>query len=777
MRSNLLVRTTIVLVLLVTNLSAQQKPGIAYMFPSGGTAGTTVDVVLGGYDWTPDMQVFARDPRIKLEIVGVPSPVIVPEPPYWFGKKARRGPFPLPREFPAKLSLPANIPAGEYQWQAANANGATTSGTFIVSHLPEIVEVANRREPQQIAKLPTIISGRILKIEQVDRYRFTAAKTGPVTCSLVAAGIKSPLTAIVEIRDINGRMVADAADTQGRDLDMTFSAVQGQEYVVSVYDSDYRGNRAYVYRLSIANAPRVVVTIPAAIGHGKTQSVELVGYGIKSGRPVLESVTKPITAPATGDAMDYQLQTPFGDCGVRILLSQASDRVETANESSTKYSTPLAVTGRLGTRFEEDLYRIVGKKGDTWSIAVQAKQIGSPLDVSMTLSAEDGRVLIELDDLKDSTDIWLEYPIPADGVYELNISDHSGKAGNAAATYRLSVELAKPGFKLTFPEFVDVLVGGKAALTISARRFGTFQGEIPIQLKGLPAGVTIPDKLVIAEKQKSVKVEFTVAKDAGTTAALLELSASAVIDGKPERQVLDPVLLAITMKPPFTVTAEGKDDVTKWPRGTTFPGPVLIQRDETFKGEIVLEMHSRQGRHRQGISGPELTVAPGVQRALYPVFLPEWLETTRTSRMVVNGVAKVPDPKGRVRYLSSKLKTRIGFLPVGALLKASCPLKELAVTGREAFEVPIVVNRVRELSESATLTLRLPEELDGKLTSDPIVLDPMTNDAIVRIQPAPSAKLSGEHQLTFRVTVMQDGQYPVISEAHLTVVFTDTNVK
>ena len=63
---------------------AQLAPEIGYMHPAGGQAGQTVEVKLGGYDWTPDMQIFVHDPRIKLEIIGPSSPVLVPEPPYWF---------------------------------------------------------------------------------------------------------------------------------------------------------------------------------------------------------------------------------------------------------------------------------------------------------------------------------------------------------------------------------------------------------------------------------------------------------------------------------------------------------------------------------------------------------------------------------------------------------------------------------------------------------------------------------------------------------------------
>jgi hypothetical protein len=103
---------------------AQTAPEIGYMFPSGAKGGTTVDVTLGGYDWTPDMQLFVHDPRIKLELIGPLSPVLVPEPPYWFGAKGRGPAWPLPREFPVRLTIPADVPPGLVRWQAANANGA-----------------------------------------------------------------------------------------------------------------------------------------------------------------------------------------------------------------------------------------------------------------------------------------------------------------------------------------------------------------------------------------------------------------------------------------------------------------------------------------------------------------------------------------------------------------------------------------------------------------------------------------------------------------------------
>src|SRR5438045_870100 len=91
-------------------VQAQLPPVIRYVYPPGGQAGTTVELKLGGYDWTPDMQVFVHDPRIKLEIVGPPSGVLVAEPPYWFGAKGRGYAWPQAREFPARLTIPASVP-------------------------------------------------------------------------------------------------------------------------------------------------------------------------------------------------------------------------------------------------------------------------------------------------------------------------------------------------------------------------------------------------------------------------------------------------------------------------------------------------------------------------------------------------------------------------------------------------------------------------------------------------------------------------------------------
>ncbi|MBC8352424.1 MAG: hypothetical protein H8E66_10580 [Planctomycetes bacterium] len=758
-----------------TALAQQQAPAIGYIYPSGGQAGTTVEVVLGGYDWTPDTQPFVHDSRIVLELTGTPGPVIVPEPPYWFEKKARRGPFPMPRETPAKLTIPADTKPGIYRWQAANANGGTATGRFVVSELGEVKEEAKRKGPHDLDVLPVIVSGQIRKIEEVDQFRFVAPHDGPITLSLVAAAIGSPLTAAVEVRGENGDLVAEGADTAKNDLRITFAAKGEQRYLVSIYDVDFRGNRSFVYRLALTPGPQVVAAIPAAGKRGETRDVEFVGYGVATGGAMLESIVRSVTFPdEPTDSFLTRLETPIGlGDQVALILSDIPEAVEGAHrgDEATSLSIPSAITGVLDQRFGSDRYVVGGKKGDVWAIDLQAEAIGSTLDVALGVLDGEGKELKRSDDLPGTTDAGLEFVVPADGSYQLIVSDSSGQSGNRAATYRLAVRPATPKFTLSGPEFVNVLLGGKTQLAIKATRVGGFKDPINLQIDGLPNGVVIPDQTIIAAGKNDVKIELSVAADAETVAAMLHVSGQARIGEVDVTEQLKPVLVAVTMKPPFSIDAEGKNDVTKWPRGTTFPAPVLIQRDEGFDGNIVLEMAAKQGRHRQGINGPELTIPPAVDRILYPVFLPEWLETTRTSRMVVNGVAQVADPQGRVRYLSSKLQTRIGFLPTGALLKIDCDAPEIEVIAGQPFEIPLTISRAKGLTEVAAIELVTDREGGSVFVADRLSVEAEQLNPSLSVTSLVAPQFVGERQITIRATLMQLGRLPVVAETKVLVAF------
>lgn len=758
-------------------LCAQQAPAIGYIFPSGGQAGTVIEARLGGYDWTPDMQVFSLDPRVKLEVLGVPGEVIVPEPPYWFGKKGRGPALPMPRETAVRITLPGDLAAGPVAWQAANANGATARGIFLVSTTPEVLETRRKKssDVQVLPGLPVIVSGQVQKIEEIDRYQFTATQTGPLTCTLFAKRINSALRAILEIRDRTGTLVAEIADTEHRDPTLTIAAKAGEEYTISVYDLDFRGDRSLTYRLEVAPRPQVIAGVPSCGKRGESQSITFVGYGIATGSAALETLTRNVAFPATAGlkSWDCPVETPFGTVSMLMRLSDDPQSAEPNEADVTKRQLPGlgGVTGILAERYGEDRYLLMGQPGTPVWISAAAEGMGASLDLSISILNGQGQMVASNDDLPGTTDAGLLFTAPAAEQYQVVISDASGRSGSAAAVYHLSVSAPKPDFVLKVPEQLSVLVGTKVPFNVTLERREGFAEAVKVELTGLPPGITVPADLTIAANANDLKVDLTSAADAPAIASLVGITGTATVQGQGVTKTAGPLLMASTLKPPFTIEGGGKDDVTKWPRGTTFPAPVMIERQPGFDGEIRLEMAAFNDRHRQGIRGPEMLVPPGVTQVTYPVWLPEWLETTRTSRIVLNGVVKVKDARGTERHLVNRLLTRIGFLPGGALLKVGHKVEELKVTNTDPFTVPVIISRSSQLTGPARLELIVPEELTGLLSADPIELRADQTQADFRITPKADAKLEGRHEITIRCSSLKDGTLPAMSETTVTVEF------
>ncbi len=761
-----------ILVGFVTSRVSAQPPEVGYVFPPGVSAGSTVEVDLGGYDWTPDTEFYVHDPRIKVELLGKPGPMLVPKPPYWFGPRARGPAFLIPREVRARLTIPSDMSAGVVTWQVANANGASSLGRFVVSRQRERVEVESRTGAQAIPKLPVVINGRLRRIEEVDRYVVTAQRTGPITCVVQTKELGSSVKAVLRVHDATGKLVADAADTRGRGLAVTFHAKLGVSYTFNLHDLDFRGNRAHTYRLALSAGPRVVTAVPAAGQRGQTQDVTFIGYGVATGQAKLETITKRVAFPNDTDIDDfeYALKTDHGESPpIRLSISDHAESVVASNASAAHLATlPQAVTGVLHTRDATHTHTFDVKKGDTWSIQLSADSIGSPLDVSLAILDPSGKQVVANDDANGSTDSALTFTAKADGRYTAVVSDLAGQAGRADATYRLAIERPSPGFTLLLPTQLNAPIAGKADLSIKVARVGGYQGAIELNVVGLPKGVTVPNSLVVPAKKSALKVPIKVDASSASSAASIVFTARADVDGKMIEST-HRILLARTMSPPATVTPVDKDGGRTVHRGTTYPAPVIVNRVEGFTGEVVLQMAAKQGRHRQGIDGNDVVVPPGVTRTVYPVYCPEWLETDRTSRMVVNAVTRVPDPTGKVRYVSSKMVGRITMSLEGALLKVNAAAPSGAVQPGDAIDLPVTIAKSPKLSEAVRLELITPEALSNLISAEPISVN--AAQTVLKVTTAADRALIGERQVTVRAVAMRDGKYATVSQSAVTIVF------
>ena len=772
MIESLKIGVLVVVCLIGTNarVDAQLAPEIGYVHPAGIQSGTSVEVTLGGYDWTPDMQIFSFGPRVTIELLGPPTPVLISEPPYWFGAKARGYAWPLPREFRARVTVPSDVSDGFVRWQVANANGVSPTGVIHIGKIPEVIEheKSDRTGPQLLPRLPVAVSGQIRRIEEIDRYRIHAEQTGPITIELIARQLTSPtnpmaLHGVLKVRDESGQVLVDVTESEGHDLTVTFAAEANQDYVISLHDLDFAGDRSYVYRLLITPGPGLLAAYPSAGKRGETRAVEFVGWGVATGTNKIESVTREVTFPGDQnlDSFEYSLETPYGKAKpFSFALSNIAELVE--RDEVTEL--PAAVTGAMEVRFGSKIHSVSMKKGEIRQISAKSRTTSLPLDLDLSLLSPDGKELAAVDDVPGSTDPEVTFTVPEDGIYRIALTDRSGHSGNRGASYRLSLERPREDFKVTVPDLLSVLLGASTKVSISVARRGGFQGPINLAIEGLPVGITVPPNLVIPENKSELSVEFSCAADAPVSASLVNLTASAQMNGSMVTRPVKTLVAAVIMKPKFKLTPEGLDDVSKVCRGSTHLFPLLVDRLDGFDGEIILEMTAKQQRHRQGLEGDEFIIEPSAKRIEYPIFVPEWMETTKTSRMILNGAIRVADSTGTMRTLLQRMEMRFGILPEGAMMKLTHRSGEYQAVIGGGLRIPLTVSRVPEFQEPVRLELVPSEEQKDSISAESILLQAGESETALQVHIGNNHQTEGEQKLLIRATAYQNGQWLVKSE-------------
>ena len=128
-----------------------------------------------------------------------------------------------------------------------------------ITDLPAEIEI-NSSDPKAIT-VPAAINGRILRDDEVDRYRFSAMAGERFEFEVQARRWGSSLDALIEIRDVSGRLLGaqdDVVNTIGQTVDglafpvnkdprIEWIAPDDGEYEVQVRDANYFGGPQRFY--------------------------------------------------------------------------------------------------------------------------------------------------------------------------------------------------------------------------------------------------------------------------------------------------------------------------------------------------------------------------------------------------------------------------------------------------------------------------------------------------------------------------------------------------
>jgi len=165
-------------------------------------------------------------------------------------------------------------------------------------------------------------------------------------------------------------------------------------------------------------------------------------------------------------------------------------------------TVPGGIHGRIERPSDIDLYAFDAKKGERFSFEVFARRVGSSLDSHLRLLDSTGKQLQINDDLRDGkrtfSDSRIEnWTVPADGRYLLEVRDLNLRGGKEYV-YFLKASEAKPHFRLFADTDKTLLTPGTSGVIfVRAERLNGFDGEIRLQVDGLPEGVTASEGRIL----------------------------------------------------------------------------------------------------------------------------------------------------------------------------------------------------------------------------------------------------------------------------------------
>ncbi len=211
------------------------------------------------------------------------------------------------------------------------------------------------------------------------------------------------------------------------------------------------------------------------------------------------------------------------------------------------------------------------------------------------------------------TDSRLQFTAPEDGDYLVRVTDVRGFSG-PDYEYELSIRPARPGFdiKLSLSR-QQIAPGTGREFSVVADRHDGFDGEIAINIEGLPPGFVATNPVIVAAGQQwtfgTIFAEEDALPPTEENASAARVTATAIIDGQAISKTLEGFgKLELATEPPRTrvtilpIDADSNPAASTQPvvltirPGQTISALVKVDRRDDFSGEASFGKHDA-GRH------------------------------------------------------------------------------------------------------------------------------------------------------------------------------------
>jgi hypothetical protein len=186
-------------------------------------------------------------------------------------------------------------------------------------------------------------------------------------------------------------------------------------------------------------------------------------------------------------------------------------------------------------------------------------------------------------------DSFLFFDPPADGEYQVRVSDARGQGG-PEYVYRLTVRTPRPSFNLSVNPSMPTLAKGEGVpIEAKVERIDGFDGPIQVRIEDLPPGFTAPPTTILPDDSTTSFTLFAESNaEVPAGAKPWKLLATATVDGQTIRREVTGSLPRFRDAPDIVTTTD-QSTVSIQPGGQTRI-TVRVERRNNFKGRIPLDV-------------------------------------------------------------------------------------------------------------------------------------------------------------------------------------------
>jgi hypothetical protein len=528
--------------LLISPAAAQQSyPMLMSIEPVAAQVGQTSEhVVKSRYTMEDAYEVLVSGE-------GVAGKVVLPE-----LKEGEKKPAAL-QALTLRFTVDPAATPGVRDFRIATPTGVSTTGQLVIVGDPVISEAgdnntlagANEFQP------PATVCGRIEKAEDVDYFKFHA-EGGETFCFHVRCmrlqdrihDLQQHADPILSIRNAAGSTIASADNVFAADPFLAHTFSEAGDYYLELRDVRYQGNQYWCYSIEVNKRPFVQTVFPLAVSRDHSQPLELIGQALVEPQGDLTLGTGhhhgiQQALVATGADIGQPIDVILTDQPTQQEAADENDQVATAQP----IQVPAGVNGRIENEGDIDCFVFEAHKGERYTFEVTARRAGSALDPHLRILNEQGSQQQISDDVRvgkrNFADSRIEnWSVPADGKYIIEVRDVHLRGGQSFV-YFLEVTKSEPHFTLFADTDKTPLTPGTSGIVfVRTEKKNGFDGEIQLQVDGLPAGVTATCGRILPGKRQDGCIVFTAAADAKPVAKEIRISGTAtIVDADDQRQL------------------------------------------------------------------------------------------------------------------------------------------------------------------------------------------------------------------------------------------------